>query len=438
MASIRAYAETLSVPRLRDEISERSERIRVEQAAVAELSAVLVERERVAAIASGRSEAAARLGATRDLQKLAGITRFEARSLVDVGTAMAPENDTPWMHPVADATRDGAVSVTKAQVIGIGLGAPNERVSPEDLLLATQHLVEVAPDLTPEQLERETRAVREQLDHQRVIDEERRIQDERSVRFRVLRDGSSTLFARFDREATQEVSQFVDSVIGPRSGGPRFTTDEGKAYQERINNDPRSSEQLLHDVLVMVVRAGLAVNPNRLPAKRPAVRVIVTAKDLAERSGYGELEGTGQTVSIQTVERIACDTGTVEIEVDGQGKPLNHGQEKRFFTDAQRTALAIRDGGCRRAICDRKSWESEAHHMQHYADGGPTTIDNGILLCKTDHLDLHNSNSWIEYERDREMYVWCYPDGRREDMPSKSRIQERIAANGLSSSSPAA
>ena len=77
--------------------------------------------------------------------------------------------------------------------------------------------------------------------------------------------------------------------------------------------------------------------------------------------------------------------------------------------------------------------------MQHYADGGPTTIENGILLCKTDHLDLHNSKSWIEYDSDRNMYVWCSPDGRREDMPSKARIQERIAANRLlSSSSPAA
>ena len=61
-------------------------------------------------------------------------------------------------------------------------------------------------------------------------------------------------------------------------------------------------------------------------------------------------------------------------------------------------------------------------------DGGPTYLANGILLCRTDHLELHNTNSWIEYESGRDMYVWCSPDGKRTDMPTKARIQERVAA----------
>ena len=155
---------------------------------------------------------------------------------------------------------------------------------------------------------------------------------------------------------------------------------------------------------------------------------VVTEQDLLNRTGYGELEGRGQSVSITTVERIICDTGVTEVLVDGKGIPLNHGQEKRTFTAAQRTALAIRDGGCRNPDCDRCESQSEAHHIHPYGEGGPTTLENGILLCKTDHLDLHNRNAWIEYEPDRNMYVMCEPDGTRRDMPSTARIQERIAA----------
>ena len=204
-----------------------------------------------------------------------------------------------------------------------------------------------------------------------------------------------------------------------------------RTYEAKVKDDPRPSEHLLHDALITVLRAGMGMNPDKVPGRQPAVRVLVTAKDLAERAGYGELEGRAQTVSIQTVERIMCDTGVIEVMVDEKGKPLNHGQEKRFFTQAQRTALAIRDGGCRNPDCDRCSSQTEAHHCVLYSQGGLSTLENAIQLCKTDHLDLHNRGAWIEYERDRDMYVMCEPDGTRRDMPSKARIQERVRANAM-------
>ncbi len=407
----------------------RAEFVRTKQAELAELTAVLVERERRAAVEAGRSERAAELGATREVQKLTGVTRTEARDLVAVGAAMGPASETPWRTGVAAATRDGAVSVTKAGVITAGLGEPNERVSAEDLVLVANHLVEVAPELTPEQLDRETRAVREQLDNLYVDDEERRIQEQRSAKLYVHRDGSGTLVMKLDREATAVMSEFDVNVTGPRNSGPRFVSVEGEAYEQRVKDDPRRSEQLLHDALVTVLKAGISVNPEKIPGREPTVRVLVTERDLKGRTGYGELEGRGQTVSITTVERIICNTGVTEVLVDGKGIPLNHGQEKRTFTAAQRTALAIRDGGCRTPECDRTEPQSEAHHIKPYGEGGPTTLENGILMCKTDHLDLHNRGAWIEYEPDRNMYVMCEPDGRRRDMPSKARIQERIAAN---------
>ncbi len=429
--SLRPFAESLSVELLRSEIGERSALIRKQQAEVAELTAVLVERERRAAVEAGRSERAAEVGATREVQKLTGVTRAEARDLVSVGTAMGPSSETPWRTGAAEAVRDGGISVTKAGVITNGLGEPNDRVSAEDLVLVADHLLEVAPDMTPEQLDRETRARREQLDNLYVVDEERRIQDQRSAKVYVHRDGSGRLIMDLDRESTVVFAEFDTNVTGPKNSGPRFVSAEGEAYEQRVKDDARSREQLLHDALVTVLRAGMGINPDKIPGRQPAVRVLVTAKDLTGRTGYGELEGRGQTVSMQTVERIICDAGIVEVTVDGKGKPLNYGQEKRFFTAAQRTALAIRDGGCRNPDCERCSSETEAHHCILYSQGGLTTLENAIQLCKTDHLDLHNRGAWIEYERDRDMYVMCEPDGTRRDMPSKARIQERVRANAM-------
>src|SRR5690349_19849182 len=97
MSLIRTFGLSLTVERLRGEIADRSERIRVQQAELAELVAVLVERERDAAAAAGRSEAAAELGATRVVQELTGVTRREAKELATVGAVMAPESGAPWM-----------------------------------------------------------------------------------------------------------------------------------------------------------------------------------------------------------------------------------------------------------------------------------------------------------------------------------------------------
>ena len=133
--------------------------------------------------------------------------------------------------------------------------------------------------------------------------------------------------------------------------------------------------------------------------------------------------------SISTEERTLCDTGIQPVKVEGKGRPLDYGQEHRLYTDAQRTALAIRDGGCRRASCDRPASWAEAHPIQHYAHGGATSLANGILLCSTEHMDLHNSGAHIGHEQHRDMYVWVDADGTRTDMPTKARIQERIRAN---------
>lgn len=430
MTPARSAAKALDDERLKVEIGLRSERVRREQAELAEFVAELAERNRLAALAAGRSDKASLYDTTAIVQKLTGVTRYEARGLVEVGAIMSSGSaatESPWMVGVAGAAREGVLSVTKAAVIRNGLGTPTDVATAEDLALAANRLAEVAVDLTPEQLERETRAMREQLDAQAVVDEERRIQDARSVKLYRRRDGSGRLVADLDREATVVFDELLNNVTGPRRSGPRFVSDEGKAYQQGVIDDPRTTEQLAHDAILTVIRLGLAANPNKVPGRQPAVRVAVTLHDLLGRTGYGEIEGTSQTISLETVDRHLCDSGTIEIIVDSNGKPLNHGKEKRLFTDAQRTALGLRDGGCAEE-CDRPASWCEAHHICPWKAGdGPTDLENGILLCKYHHLDMHNRNAWIEYDRARNVYVMCEPDGRRRDLRSKARIQERIA-----------
>jgi hypothetical protein len=45
-----------------------------------------------------------------------------------------------------------------------------------------------------------------------------------------------------------------------------------------------------------------------------------------------------------------------------------------------RRALAARDGGCRFPGCANHRF-TDGHHVQHWVDGGPTDLENLLLLC---------------------------------------------------------
>jgi hypothetical protein len=67
---------------------------------------------------------------------------------------------------------------------------------------------------------------------------------------------------------------------------------------------------------------------------------------------------------------------------------LDLGRTQRLPNRAQRRALMARDGGCRFPGCRERRYV-EAHHVVHWVDGGPTDLDNLVLLCWRHHHALH-------------------------------------------------
>jgi hypothetical protein len=61
-------------------------------------------------------------------------------------------------------------------------------------------------------------------------------------------------------------------------------------------------------------------------------------------------------------------------------------------TPQQRRALELRDGRvCAFPGCDRNHG-LEAHHLQHWTQGGATDLENLALLCTTHHYLLHEGH----------------------------------------------
>jgi Domain of unknown function (DUF222)/HNH endonuclease len=81
-------------------------------------------------------------------------------------------------------------------------------------------------------------------------------------------------------------------------------------------------------------------------------------------------------------------------------QPLELGRTTRVVQPAQRTALAVRDGGCVFPGCDRPLAWCEAHHIQHWLDGGPTDLDNLVLLCRAHHRAVHEGGWQLQRQPD--------------------------------------
>jgi hypothetical protein len=87
--------------------------------------------------------------------------------------------------------------------------------------------------------------------------------------------------------------------------------------------------------------------------------------------------------------QCACRIRVVIHDPEHPRNVLDLGRSQRLVSDQQYRALAIRDDGrCAHPGCE-STWYLQAHHVIHWIDGGPTDMDNLILLCGSHH-DAHH------------------------------------------------
>lgn len=68
--------------------------------------------------------------------------------------------------------------------------------------------------------------------------------------------------------------------------------------------------------------------------------------------------------------------------------PLDVGRTQRTATSAQRRVLAVRDGGCIIPGCPIPAEACQTHHLDEWAVGGATSVENMALLCWAHHRQV--------------------------------------------------
>ncbi|MGC0252393.1 DUF222 domain-containing protein [Pseudactinotalea sp. Z1748] len=207
-------------------------------------------------------------------------------------------------------------------------------------------------------------------------------EEERGRAFRTLhsitRDNGMTEYALVvEPEAAATIDAAVSALSAPVRG-------------EDDTPDPRTPAQRRADALLTVVRRGVSA-PEGVPKTTKAqVMVTIPLADLLSTTQGAGITATGQVLSPGTVRRMACDAGVIPAVLGSQGEILDLGTKVRLFTEGQHRALWYRDQRCTFPACTIPAQWCDAHHVEHWANGGPTNLDNGALLCPRHHTYVHS------------------------------------------------
>jgi hypothetical protein len=353
---------------------------------------------------------------------LAGVSTAEAGDLVRVGEVLGGES--PWLAPVGEAVTAGELSVGAAAAIRTGLGEPTAEVAADDLQDAAARLARDGRFLPPEKMAQEARFARDLLDVEHVQEREALLRSKRGWWMRRLPDGLTKTTIISAPEDAALLWDLRDRLVGPRTRGVRFIDDAEQARADAIVADERTTEQLAHDGLMVIVQAGTELDDGTiLGSRKPSVRVKTTYADLKLDAGFAEIEGETAVVSIATAKRIICNTGIVPVVFDPSGKLIDVAQDQRLHTARQRIGIGMRDGGCLIPWCDRPPSWSEIHHPELWSEGGKTTMANGVCLCRAHHGWVHDTGR--EIIPDKGTYYLVEPDGiTRTPLPSKCKVMQ--------------
>ena len=160
-----------------------------------------------------------------------------------------------------------------------------------------------------------------------------------------------------------------------------FEADCAEA-RERLGRTPRIDElardggQRRADALVeMAKRSRTAPADGIRPA--PLFSVLVGYETLHGR--ICELENG--TVLAPSSLQPWMDAAYFERAIFSLGTRVDVSVRARLFTGGTRRAIELRDRICTHPYCYEPAETCEADHIQPYAEGGPTTQENGRLLC---------------------------------------------------------
>ena len=287
------------------------------------------------------------------------------------------------------ASQHGLLGADHLDVIAGTLAALPSQVEPEDRLLAENILLEHAPSLDARALKRAARHLLAWLDQDGHEPVDAPAPPVNEFHLSTTRTGHVRFTGRLGPEDGAVLAGLLSPLAKPR---PTEGKPDLRGVGERYGD---AFAELLH----------LTANAAAAPidgGERPHLTLTISLDALREQLGTAQLGGPADlaTLTARQARRLACDAKVLPMVLDADSHPLDVGRTKRTAPAGLRRALTWRDGGCAFPHCDRPPQWTDAHHLVHWVDGGPTSLDNMVLLCRRHHTLIHHSE-WEVRIRDR-------------------------------------
>jgi hypothetical protein len=317
-----------------------------------------------------------------------GISLGAAREKVRVAHALA------GLPQISAAFRHGRVSYSKVRAMTRVATVDNE-----------DYLLDIALHGTAQHVERLVRQYR-QVKRNEALALENARHAQRELSWFVDHDGYWVCHGRFTPEQGALIQSSLEAALETQfqeaKNVPAGTSADNPPDELRPRPEPIASRRA--DALVRLAEAYGTDSEASVHGGDRFLLHVHTDMESLQADGAGaqaELEGHGP-IAAETTRRLACDAGVVQWREDAKGKTLDVGRKSRSIPPAIRRALQRRDGGCRFPGCTCSRFV-DAHHIQHWADGGETAMHNLVLLCRRHHRLVHEGGFGIRQSPSGEM-----------------------------------
>ena len=238
-------------------------------------------------------------------------------------------------------------------------------------------------------------------------------------------DDSLVLTGRFTPEQGMVIKKVLESIMDEDFQEQKDVSAETSVNELKDHSDPISQRRA--DALVRMAEGYSSKSGIDRSGDRYMVHVHTDIETLKAdgTSAESEIED-GSNVSAESSRRLSCDAGLVHWLENGKRETLSVGRKTRTVPPSIRRALKRRDYGCRFPGCSCSRFV-DAHHIQHWADGGETKLSNLVLLCRRHHRLVHEEGFGVHSPPDGQI---CFTDPQGHHLPDAA--DTRFRGNVLS------
>ncbi len=289
----------------------------------------------------------------------------------------------PILPELAQAVDGGCVGAEHVKIIVETMAKVPVKVPAQARDLCEQTLVDTAVDCDPNYLGHAAQRILDRVDPDGELDDTTPASKmELHFGARSTRTGLTAIKGKLDDYGVEVIKKAIDGMSAPRpeADGAR---------------DPRPAATRAAQALVEALARFLDTGQAPLSGgERPHVTVTMTwdaLTGLISDAGFD----TGAMLSPAQARKYLCDAKVIPMILGSKSEVLDVGRASRTFPAHIRRAIVARDKGCIWPGCDRPPDWCDGHHIDFWdRDLGPTSYENGCLLCRHHHTEIHK-DEWL-------------------------------------------